>query len=87
MKRPISSRVSVMFAMALYDAKLVPAARAHSVAMEVIEDMRSHGFDIVHADWVNGAIADPGKISWDEIATMADKIENDMGRRPWLPES
>ena len=80
---PISTRARVAVGLALVSVGIkpddaVPASKAF------FEHLRSRGFDVVHADWVDGPIkADP--LSWDTLAEAADAIEESFGRKPWLP--
>jgi hypothetical protein len=62
-----------------------PATRAVDAATELIERLRARGFDIVHSDWVDGPVTKDPPITWDDLSTMADAIEQDFGRKPWLP--
>jgi hypothetical protein len=85
MNAPISSRIRVMLAWCLTETG-TPATQAVDAATALIETLRSRGFDIVHSDWMDNPVRQKeGPITWDEMATMADQIEKDFGRKPWLP--
>jgi hypothetical protein len=62
-----------------------PAAQAHAQAMDLIEALRGRGFDIVHNSWVDGPLPPAERLSWDDIGPMADQIEKEFGRKPWMP--
>lgn len=85
MNAPISSRVRVMLAWCLVE-RGTPATEAVPAATALIETLRSRGFDIVHSDWMDNPVrAKEGPITWEDMSTMADQIEKDFGRKPWLP--
>lgn len=84
MNPPISSRVRVMLAYCLAETG-TPATQAVEAATALIETLRSRGFDIVHQDWMDDPVRKRDPITWEDMSTMAEKIEEEFGRKPWLP--
>lgn len=62
-----------------------PATAAIEQATSLIEALRGRGFDIVHSSWVDGPLPPAEAFSWDDIAPMAARIEQEFGRKPWAP--
>lgn len=80
---PISTRARVAVGLALARSGM-PVNKAAKASEDFFIHLRALGFDVVHKDWVDGPVkADP--LTWDRMAEMAQTVEEEFGRKPWLP--
>jgi hypothetical protein len=63
----------------------LPAEASVTFAYRLIDALREREMDIVKDNWMENPTREMPKISWDDIAALADESEVERGFKPWAP--